>query len=66
METLVRMVETVGGLFLALGLWFVFMALVRRRSGCRGDKDLLEYMTHGCAGCKGDGACSKRPTEKTS
>ncbi len=62
METLVTALETAGGLFVALGLWFVFMAIMRRRSGCHGEKDLLEYMTHGCAGCKGDGACSKRKT----
>ena len=66
METLIRAIETAAGLFIALGLWFGFMSLIRRRSGCRAGKDPLEYMAHGCAGCKGDGACSKRAQEKHS
>ena len=64
METVISALDTALGIFVALALWFLFMSFVRRRSGCRGDKDVLEFMTHGCAGCKGDGACSKNKSER--
>lgn len=65
MEILIKTFATVGGLFVALGLWFAFMAFVRRRSGCRAGKDPLEYMAHGCAGCKGDGACQSQQGQRS-
>lgn len=40
-------------------IWFGIQAFIRRRSGCGGGEDVLDFMKHGCAGCKGDGACGK-------
>lgn len=58
METLLAIAKTVGAFFVAMSLWFAFNAFIRRKTGCRGDA--LEFMTHGCAGCKGDGACQRK------
>lgn len=64
METLLAVLETAGGFFVMLAVSFAWLWLVRRRSGCQRDRDLLEYMAHGCAGCKRGGACQNRPVEK--
>jgi len=63
-NTLLTLVTTVLGLFLVLGLWFLIQSYVRWKSGCGGDRDLLEYMAHGCLGCKGPGACSRIKTKE--
>lgn len=47
------------GLFLILASWVSIQSLVRRRSGCKNpDKDVLEFMLHGCGGgCSNKGQC---------
>ena len=64
METMEQMAGTAIGIFAAMSVWFVLMGFVRRRSGCAPGRDVLEFMTHGCAGCKGDGACDNRRAEE--
>lgn len=64
METLLAVLETAGGFFLILAVCFTGSWLVRRRSGCHRDRDLLEHMAHGCAGCQGGGACQNSTVEK--
>ncbi len=58
-SALLNIVEAVAGIALILGLWFVVQSYVRWKSGCGHDRDLLEYMAHGCASCKGPGACER-------
>jgi hypothetical protein len=48
---------------LVLGLWFLLQAYLLWKSGCGGDRDLLDYMAHGCASCKGAGACGRKLKE---
>jgi hypothetical protein len=64
MEALFSFVKTVLGLMTALLVWFGIQAFVRRRSGCSSQKDVLDFMKNGCAGCKGNGACHNRGKEK--
>jgi hypothetical protein len=64
LHTVLTLVGTVLGLFLALGAWFLIQAYVRWKSGCGADQDLLEYMAHGCASCKGAGSCSRLKEQK--
>jgi hypothetical protein len=64
METIKSVLGTAAAIFIALAVWFAFQAFVRRRSGGRCDRDVLEFMTHGCAGCKGDGACHGKKAEQ--
>jgi hypothetical protein len=64
METILTVLKTALGFFIAMAMWFLWMKYVRRRSGCRRDQDVLEYMAHGCAGCQGQGACHTRKAEE--
>jgi hypothetical protein len=64
METIFAILKTAGAIFAVMALWFLWMTFVRRRSGCRRDGDVLEHMTHGCAGCQGGGACHNRKVEE--
>lgn len=64
MSTLFRLAATIAGLFLALGAWFLIQSYFRWKSGCGGDRDLLEYMAHGCSGCKGVGPCARVETKE--
>jgi hypothetical protein len=57
MSALVEFATAIGGMLAVLIIWFVIQAFVRWRSGCGANKDVLDFMKHGCAGCKGDGAC---------
>ena len=62
MQQVFDLAKGVLGLLTVLILWFGIQAFIRRRSGCESQKDVLDFMKHGCAGCKGDGAChNKRP-----
>jgi hypothetical protein len=63
MEIVVSVLKAVGAIFSVMALWFLWMTYVRRRSGCRADKDVLEHMTHGCTGCQG-GVCHQREAEE--
>ena len=60
MNALVTLATCVGGLLAIMAVWIAVQSIVRKRSGCGNDKDVLEHMAHGCAGCKGDGACHNR------
>ena len=64
MDAIIDFVEAILGLLTVLAIWFGLQAFVRRRSGCGSNKDVLDFMKHGCAGCKGDGACHNRGKEE--
>jgi len=48
------------GLFLTLGFWLIVQNTVRKRSGCRSDHDVLDFMAHGCASCINGQTCKNR------
>ena len=62
-EFIVSLFGGVVGIMTVLGLWYVIQAYVRFKSGCGHDRDLLEFMAHGCAGCKGPGSCGREVKE---
>lgn len=64
MDLIATFLRTALAIFLVMGAWFLWMAYVRRKSGLRCDRDVLEYMTHGCASCQGQGRCHSRKLEK--
>lgn len=59
MSELLNLLRAVGGMFVVLSLWVIVQTAVRRRSGCKNpDKDVLDFMLHGCGGgCAGKGNC---------
>ena len=64
MEALWSLAKAVLAFVVLLAAWFGFQAFIRRGSGCRSNQDVLDFMKHGCAGCKGDGACHNRGKEQ--
>ncbi len=60
METIFGFLKAALGIFVVMAAWFLWNAYVGRKSGCRGDHDVLEHMTEGCAGCKNQGHCHNR------
>ena len=58
-SALIKFVEVSAGLFLVLGIWYAIQMFVRYKTGCGQDRDLLEFMAHGCSGCKGPGSCDR-------
>lgn len=60
METIFAFLKAALGIFVVMAAWFAWMSYVRRKSGCRGDRDVLEHMTEGCAGCRNQGQCHNR------
>ena len=64
METLYNLARAVGGMVTLMVIWFAIQTFVRRKSGCGSQQDVLDFMKHGCAGCKGNGACHKRGKEE--
>jgi hypothetical protein len=61
-ETLIALAKTVAGFAVVLGVWILVQMYIRRHSGCVSrDKDLLDYMPHGCANCSRSksGQCSR-------
>jgi hypothetical protein len=59
-ETAVQLVEAVAGMFAVLGLWILIQNFVRKRSGCRADHDVLDFMAHGCGSCVRGETCRNR------
>jgi hypothetical protein len=64
MEAIMNLAKGIVGFLAVLLIWFGIQAFIRRRSGCESGKDVLDFMKHGCAGCKGDGACHNRGKEE--
>ena len=48
------------GILVILAFWFIVQAVVRARSGCSADTDVLEYMAHGCGACDRSKGCRNR------
>ena len=61
-----ELVRTIIGFAIVLGGWVLLQSFIRKQSGCAGDKDLLDYMPNGCAGCSRSGECRKRRDEISS
>jgi hypothetical protein len=64
METLLSLAKAVVGMVTVLVIWFAIQWFIRRKSGCGRNEDVLDFMKHGCAGCKGNGACHNRGKEE--
>ena len=65
MEALFDLAKAMLGMLTVMVLWFGVQGFIRRRSsGCSSNRDVLDFMKNGCAGCKGNGACHKRGKEQ--
>jgi hypothetical protein len=43
--------KAAGGFFVVMSVWLGIQAFARRKSGCARDRDMLDYMLHGCGNC---------------
>ena len=59
-ESLFDFLKVSAGFFTVLGVWFGFQELLRRRSRCGRDKDMLQFMLGGCGSCANRGACEAK------
>ena len=64
MEALLSLAKAVLAFSVVMLIWFGEQRFVRRRSGRASGTDVLDFMKHGCAGCKGNGACHNRGKEE--
>ena len=64
METVLNLVKAVLGIFAVMTIWLGIQALVRRRTRCGRDKDVLDFMLHGCGGCTSHAPCRNRQIGK--
>jgi hypothetical protein len=61
-ELIYAFAKAVAGFGVVLGLFIAVQYFIRRQSGCaNANKDLLDYMPHGCANCSrsADGKCRR-------
>jgi hypothetical protein len=56
-EILLGVLRVAAGFFIVLAIWLAIQGFARRRSGCARDRDMLDYMLHGCGGCLHGGQC---------
>lgn len=55
-----ELLKTFAGFFILLAAWFGFQAILRRRSHCGGEKDMLQFMLGGCGSCANRGTCETK------
>ena len=60
MAPLFDLFKVSAGFFIVMTAWFAIQAFIRRRSGCARDRDVLDYMLHGCGSCVNRDHCPKR------
>ena len=56
---LLSVLKAAAGFFLVMEGWIGIQTFARRKSGCAKDRDMLDYMLHGCASCLHGGSCEK-------
>jgi hypothetical protein len=59
LRDLLNVVRVAAGFFVVMAGWIGIQAFARRRSGCARDRDMLDYMLHGCGSCLNSGKCTK-------
>lgn len=59
-ESLIDFLKVSAGFFVVLGAWFGFQELLRRRSHCGREKDMLQFMLGGCGSCANRGTCESK------
>ena len=56
---LLGVLKAAAGFFVVMAVWLGIQAFARRRGGCARDRDMLDYMLHGCGNCLHGGHCEK-------
>ena len=56
---LLSVLKAAAGFFIVMSVWLGIQAWARKRGGCARDRDMLDYMLHGCGNCLHGGNCEK-------
>jgi hypothetical protein len=59
LSALVSVLKAAAGFFIVMSAWLAIQAFARRRGGCARDRDMLDYMLHGCGNCLHGNTCEK-------
>lgn len=59
LAALLGVLKAAAGFFIVMAAWLGIQAFARRRSGCAKDRDMLDYMLHGCGNCMHGSSCEK-------
>jgi hypothetical protein len=51
--------KAAAGFFIVMAIWLGIQAFARKRGGCARDRDMLDYMLHGCGNCLHGNTCEK-------
>ena len=58
-DAVLGILKASAGFFIVIGIWLGIQAFARKKNGCAPDRDMLDYMLHGCGGCLHGGNCDK-------
>ena len=58
-DALLSVLKAAAGFFIVMAVWLGIQGFTRRRSGCARDRDMLDYMLHGCGSCLQGGNCDR-------
>jgi len=58
-DALFGVLKAAAGFFIVLSVWLAIQAFARKKNGCARDRDMLDYMLHGCGNCLHGGKCEK-------
>ena len=58
-DAVLSVLKAAAGFFIVLAVWLGIQAFARRKSGCARDRDMLDYMLHGCGNCLHGSSCGK-------
>ena len=59
LSALFSVLKAAVGFFIVMSVWLAIQGIARRRGGCARDRDMLDYMLHGCGNCLHGSTCEK-------
>jgi hypothetical protein len=58
-DAVLGILKASAGFFIVIGIWLGIQAFARKKNGCAPNRDMLDYMLHGCGNCLHGGNCDK-------
>jgi len=55
----VAVLKAAAGFMIVMAVWLGIQGYARRQGGCARDRDMLDYMLHGCGNCLHGNTCEK-------
>ena len=58
-DAVLGILKASAGFFIVIGIWLGIQAFARKKNGCAPNRDMLDYMLHGCGNCLHGNTCEK-------